>query len=102
MKRMFLLSATALCLLTSNVSLAADGAALFVQKCGGCHKRGGQTTAVNPADKAGVVWKKYFDRGRHPVALAQSLNDSELGAVIQYLQDHAADSDQPATAVIPK
>lgn len=84
------------------MSLAADGATLFVQKCGSCHKRGGQATPVNPADKAGIVWKKYFDRGRHPVDLAQTLSDSDMGAVIGYLKDHAADSDQPATAVIPK
>ncbi len=102
MKRLFLLSAMALGLLTPSVSTAADGATLFVQKCGSCHKRGGQAPAVNPADKAGVVWEKYFERGRHPGNLSQSLNNGELGSVIQYLKAHAADSDQPATAVIPK
>ena len=81
--------------------LAADGAALFLQKCGGCHRKGGQAVPVNPADKASVVWDKYFARGRHPVDLAQTLNDQELQSVIQYLKEHAADSDQPAAAVIP-
>jgi len=101
-KKTLLVAAMALCLLPPTICQAADDAALFVQKCGSCHKRGGQGPAVNPADKAGIVWKKYFDRGRHPVDLAQTVSDSDLGVVISYLQDHAADSDQPATAVIPK
>lgn len=78
----------------------AGGEALFVQKCGACHKKGGDAASVNPADKAGVVWEKYFARGRHPVDM--EIGDSDLEAIVQYLQDHAADSDQPAAAVIPK
>lgn len=83
------------------VGPAADGAAFFLQKCGGCHQKGGQAAPVNPADKASVVWDKYFARGRHPVDLASTLSDQELQSVIQYLKEHAADSDQPAAAVIP-
>ncbi|MDA8164622.1 MAG: c-type cytochrome [Desulfobacteraceae bacterium] len=82
-------------------ALAADGATLFLQKCGGCHKKGGQAAPVNPADKASVVWDKYFARGRHPVDLAKTMSNQELQSVIQYLKQHAADSDQPAAAVIP-
>lgn len=78
----------------------ADSSSLFISKCGSCHKSGGQAAAVNPADKAGVVWGKYFKRGRHPVDLG--ISDGDLAAIIQYLKDHAADSDQPAMAVIPK
>lgn len=88
--------------LAPSVTMASDGASLFVQKCGNCHKRGGTAAAVNPADKAGVVWEKYFKRGRHPEDLAATINDGELQAVIMYLKSHAADSDQPAAAVIPK
>ena len=88
--------------LTPSVSMASDGASLFVHKCGNCHKRGGAAAVVNPADKAGVVWEKYFNRGRHPENLAATINDGELQTVIQYLKSHAADSDQPAAAVIPK
>lgn len=88
--------------LTPSVTMASDGAGLFLQKCGHCHKRGGAAAVVNPADKAGVVWEKYFNRGRHPEGLAAAVNETELQAVIQYLKSHAADSDQPAAAVIPK
>lgn len=89
-------------LLLPAAALADDGAALFVQKCGACHMKGGAAAPVNPADKAGVVWEKYFARGRHPEGLSASVSDAELETVIGYLKAHAADSDQPATAVIPK
>ena len=79
---------------------AADSQGMFLSKCGNCHKRGGQAAVVNPADKAGRVWEKYFARGRHPVDMG--ISEDDLAAVIQYLTDHAADSDQPAAAVIPK
>ncbi len=91
-----------------SVALVAAGQArageadLFVAKCGACHKRGGQAPAINPADKAGRVWGKYFRRGRHPVDLSSSISEDELATIVQYLKDHAADSDQPAAAVIPK
>ena len=87
-------------LLQAASVLAADGAGLFVAKCGACHKKGGQAAAVNPADKAGRVWQKYFERGRHPVELGMS--EGDLASVVTYLKGHAADSDQPATAVIPR
>ena len=85
-------------LVTANAQ--AGGQDLFVEKCGSCHKKGGQAASVNPADKAGRVWKKYFKRGRHPVDMG--VDDTSLETIIQYLADHAADSDQPASAVIPK
>ena len=81
-------------------SALAGGQDLFVGKCGACHKSGGQAASVNPADKAGRVWKKYFKRGRHPVDMG--IDDGTLQDIISYLVDHAADSDQPAAAVIPK
>ena len=75
---------------------------LFVEKCGQCHKRGGEAKVLNPADKAGTVWKRFFKRGRHPVDLSSTISKEELSKIIEYLQNHAADSDQPAAAVIPE
>ena len=80
----------------------AGGGELFVAKCGACHKKGGQAAPVNPADKAGKGWEKYFKRGRHPVDLAGKVNPKELDEIVAYLVDHAADSDQPEAAAIPK
>jgi len=75
---------------------------IFVQKCGSCHKKGGEVAPVNPADKAGMVWTKYFKRGRHPGDLSATINETEMSSILLYLQDHAADSDHPVAAAIPK
>ena len=88
--------------LSSTIVLAASGQALFIDKCASCHRNGGEAAPVNPADKAGIVWDKYFKRGRHPVALETKMSEAELEAVKEYLMKHAADSDQPEAAVIPK
>ncbi|MGV1098336.1 c-type cytochrome [Thiovibrio sp. JS02] len=100
MQKRIVAMVTALSLVLPSVALAAGGDALFLQSCGACHKKGGQAAVINPADKAGSVWEKYFARGRHPVDI--SLSDADLQSVVAYLTAHAADSDQPAAAVIPK
>jgi len=92
----------ALCLLALGSSAwAGDGGdALFKKKCGSCHLRGGDAAPVNPGEKAGSVWDKYFKRGRHPVDL--NISESDMDIILQYLQDHAADSDKPEMSAIPK
>lgn len=98
-----LLPAVAGCVaLAASAAFAGSSPDLFIQKCGACHKRGGEAAPVNPADKAGLVWEKYFKRGRHPVSVSKSMSDDEFGTVLEYLKDHAADSDQPEAAAIPK
>ena len=82
-------------------SWSAGGATLFVQECGHCHRKGGKAAPVNPADKASVVWEKYFARRRHPVDFEKTFSPEELDSILRYLKSHAADSDQPAVAVIP-
>ncbi len=79
-----------------------SGKDMFIAKCGECHKKGGKAAPVNPADKAGRVWEKYFKRNRHPVDISGSIGAGDLQQIVKFLKDHAADSDQPAAAVIPK
>ena len=83
-------------------AFAKDAASVFVQKCGICHNKGGNAAPVNPADKAGIVWRKYFYRGRHPVDLSTQVSNDEMSIILGFLQEHAADSDHPVAAVIPK
>ncbi len=90
----------ALLLLVGNA--AASNLDTFLDKCGGCHKKGAEAAPVNPADKAGLVWKKYFKRNRHPVDLSGTINSEEQVKVIAFLENHAADSDHPVAAIIPK
>jgi mono/diheme cytochrome c family protein len=88
--------------ITVDVSLAADGGEIFIRECGSCHQQGGKVKPVNPADKAEVVWAKYFKRDRHPVKLSTISTSDELKSILEYLQRHAADSDSPKAAAIPK
>jgi mono/diheme cytochrome c family protein len=80
---------------------ADDGAeALFKQQCGVCHMKGGEAAPVNPGDKAARVWVKYFKRDRHPVTL--NIPEESMDVLVEYLEDHAADSDQPQMLAIPR
>ncbi len=102
MKRSLALSVVLSLAILAPSAMADDGSSVFLAKCGSCHVKGGQATPVNPADKASVVWGKYFKRGRHPVDFSATVSGDDLAAIVEYLKDHAADSDQPAVAVIPK
>ena len=95
------LMAICLIILINNTISFAGGKELFLKNCGSCHKTGGKAPPVNPADKAGIVWKKYFKRKRHPVDIS-NISSNEMSGILTYLQNHAADSDQPEAAVIPR
>ena len=96
----FFLAVLGLLALTGSAWANNNSEALFKEKCGSCHMRGGAAAPVNPGDKAAVVWVKYFKRGRHPVELKVSEGDLEM--IVEYLEEHAADSDQPQMSVIPQ
>jgi hypothetical protein len=91
-----------LALLLAAGNATASNLDAFLDKCGGCHKKGAEAAPVNPADKAGLVWKKYFKRSRHPVDLSATMNSEEQEKVLAFLENHAADSDHPVAAIIPK
>lgn len=82
--------------------IAADKSKVFVEKCGACHKRGSEVAPINPADMAGLVWGKYFQRKRHPVELKSRITEDEMVIILDYLNEHAADSEVPVAAAIPK
>lgn len=82
--------------------IAADNSLLFVEKCGACHKRGSAVAPINPADKAGLVWMKYFQRKRHPVELEPKISEGEMIMILDYLKGHGADSEVPVAAAIPE
>jgi len=95
-----ILSLTVLLLFLAITSWA-DGQEAFLKNCKSCHKAGGIALSVNPTDKAAVVWKKYFKRKRHPIDIS-SISADDMQAILRYLQDHAADSDHPEAAAIPR
>ncbi len=97
-----ILMLTALWWIAADVTPAADGGDLFIRDCGSCHQKGSKIKPVSPADKAEVVWAKYFKRDRHPVKLSTISSSDDLASILKYLQLHAADSDYPEAAAIPK
>lgn len=103
MNKKVLSIAGALCIAVGCSTLAAaSNLDSFLDKCGSCHKSGAEAAPVNPADKAGVVWVKYFKRERHPGDLNSTINADEMANIVEFLKNHAADSDHPVAAVIPK
>lgn len=101
MKKSSIIVAALCLLLAATTAWAANsGETMFKKECGACHMKGGQAFPVNPGEKAGSVWVKYFLRGRHPVEL--KISEADMGVILQYLESHAADSDRPEMLVIPK
>ena len=72
---------------------------VFIQKCGSCHKSGGEVEAFAPTKYASTQWERFFQRDKHKRKnkkdISADFNELELNAVKVYLVDHAADSDQP-------
>ena len=100
--RLICCTAATLAAFSVSAFAADEGMSLYREKCGACHIKGGQAAPVNPADKAAVVWAKYFERGRHKVDFSNEISDADMTHILTYLQEHAADSDKPETAAIPK
>ncbi len=98
----FLLITTMLSGLLLTPKVHAADKTIFINKCGQCHALGAQAAPINPSNKAGLVWIKYFKRQRHPVDLSKLISSSEMQNILTYLQEHAADSERPVAAAIPK
>ena len=76
---------------------AADGKALFVSKCGSCHKNGGEASVFAPTKSASTQWERFFDANKHARIkdIGSLVTPDESAAIKEYLKAHAADSDQP-------
>ncbi|MCP4715820.1 MAG: cytochrome c [Deltaproteobacteria bacterium] len=84
-------------LLFGHTSFAANGKNIFLNKCGACHKAGGESAVFAPTKYASTQWERFFQRNKHKRKkdISANFNDAELAGVKTYLIDHAADSDQP-------
>jgi mono/diheme cytochrome c family protein len=76
---------------------AADGKALFVSKCGSCHKSGGEASAFAPTKYASTQWERFFQANKHARIkdISATITPAESADINDYLKKHAADSDQP-------
>jgi hypothetical protein len=82
---------------SAGPACAADGKALYISKCGSCHKSGGTASVFAPTKYASVQWERFFEAGKHNRIkdISGMLAPDESSAVKEYLKSHAADSDQP-------
>ncbi|MCP4714690.1 MAG: cytochrome c [Deltaproteobacteria bacterium] len=94
---LFLFFIGACCLYGPVASAAADGKSVFIQKCGSCHRAGGEAVVFAPTKYASTQWERFFQRNKHKRKkdISADFTPADLEAVKTYLVDHAADSDQP-------
>lgn len=80
---------------------AATGQELFYNTCLQCHQSK-ISHEVAPVDKASTQWRRFFKRKkhkrRHKVDLSPIYTRADLKKILDFLIDHASDSDQPQVA----
>ena len=89
---------TGLCLCILTVSGAhAGGQGIFINKCGACHRTGGEAPMFAPTKYASLQWGRFFERNTHmrKKDISSDFTPNELELIKKYLMTHAADSDQP-------
>jgi cytochrome c5 len=88
--------------LMATLAMAAEGGNpkkgkhLFKKSCKGCHVEGAEGKLITPMTKTQAQWDRFFGKGEHADCL-KGLSETEVKDIQQFLYDHAADSDQPAT-----
>ncbi|BDY06167.1 cytochrome c [Ferrimonas sp. YFM] len=106
MKRRSYQALTAVLLLTVSAGLAAaeggnpkKGKHLYKKHCKACHSQNSEAMELTPMSKTMAQWDRFFQRNKHKAKpeVFQGLSDQALKDIQQFLYDHAADSDQPAT-----
>ncbi len=81
----------------SAPAFASQGKNVFINKCGSCHKSGGEAAAFAPTKYASTQWDRFFQRNKHKRKkdISAEVTEADIAAVKIYLINHAADSDQP-------
>jgi len=97
----------AVCTLATNSALAAieggdakNGKALAKEKCKYCHVAGAEGGTMTPLSKTQRQWERFYTKRKHdklsPGAW-DKITPTELTDIMQFMYDHAADSEQPET-----
>ena len=78
-------------------AFGSEGKNVFINKCGSCHKSGGEAAAFAPTKYASTQWGRFFQRNKHKRKkdISAEVTEADIAAVQEYLINHAADSDQP-------
>lgn len=75
------------------------GKYLYKKNCKECHSDGAEGGNLTPMSKTMSQWDRFFKRDKHKAKpeIWEGFSEKDLLDMNQFLFDHAADSDQPAT-----
>lgn len=79
---------------------ATQGKKLTLAKCKVCHVAGAEGGTMTPLSKTMRQWERFYTKNKHETLAPgawSKFTSSEIKDVMQFMYDHAADSDQPAT-----
>ena len=93
--------------LMSSLALAAieggdaqRGKTLAVEKCKHCHVQGAEAGTMTPISRTQRQWERFYNKRRHDKIAPgawETIPEQDLKDIMQFMSDHAADSDQPST-----
>ncbi len=79
---------------------AQKGRTLTREQCKSCHIAGASGGTMTPLSKTQRQWQRFFDKDKHnqkaPGAW-DKISQADIKDIMQYIYDHAADSEQPET-----
>lgn len=106
-KTALILTALATSLLLAATSFAAieggdakRGKDLAKEKCKYCHVAGADGGTMTPLSKTMRQWERFYKKGKHEKMAPgtwDKISDDELKDIMQFMYNHAADSEQPET-----
>lgn len=79
---------------------AVRGRALAAEECKHCHVMGAEAGTMHPISKTQQQWQRFVKKDRHETIAPgawDSIDAQDLKDILQFIHDHAADSDEPAT-----
>jgi TRAP-type C4-dicarboxylate transport system substrate-binding protein len=77
--------------------IADDAGALFIQKCGACHRNNKKIKTFTPSRYTSAQWRRFFDKNKHrrKKDISQLITSEEISDIKMYLISHSKDSAEP-------
>ncbi|MBF0451977.1 MAG: TRAP transporter substrate-binding protein DctP [Candidatus Magnetomorum sp.] len=77
-----------------SIACANDSGAIFLQKCGSCHKK---IRSFTPARYTSAQWRRFFDKNKHQRKkdISHLITTEERSTIKMYLLSHSKDSAEP-------
>lgn len=94
-------------LLAASVAFAAieggdakKGRTLTREQCKGCHTAGAEGGTMTPLSKTQRQWERFYVKEKHETVAPgtwSKISQADIKDIMQFMYDHAADSEQPDT-----